>query len=69
MKLWTFLGGRVKLTLTDGFEFTGTVVDYIDEEDVGDEDMVTIYIDYPYSKKFTELTIGESEINSIEVIK
>jgi len=57
MKLWTYVGKKVKIVLKDGQTITGMALDWNDSEDVG-EDEISVGFQY----------YGESQIKTIEVI-
>jgi len=57
MKLWTYVGKKVKIVLKDGQTITGMALDWNDSEDVG-EDEISVGFQY----------YGESKIKTIEVI-
>lgn len=65
MELWKYTQKNVKVVFTDGETMTGFVRDYTDQEDTEngyDE------IDFIPERK-EEITIGETEIKSIEIIE
>lgn len=65
VELWKYTQKRVKVVFTDGDTLTGFVRDYTDQEDTENDYDELEFI--PEGKD--EITIGENEIKSIELIE
>lgn len=64
MRLWEYVGKKIRVTLKDGEILEGIVQDYTDQEDTdNDYDSLDMFIDGKY------IGVGESEIKSIEIIE
>ena len=65
MELWKYTQKKVRVVFTDGDIMTGFVRDYTDQEDTENDFDELDFI--PDGQK--EISIGENEIKSIEIIK
>lgn len=65
VELWKYTQKKVKVFFTDGDTMTGFVRDYTDQEDTENDYDELDFI--PEGKP--EITIGENEIKSIELIE
>ena len=65
-QLWNYLRSRVQVVTSDGKVIKGFVTDFIDEMDNDKQDEITILIDNPNPDEPSEISLFESEINSIE---
>jgi hypothetical protein len=64
MELWKYTQKKVRVVFTDGDIMTGFVRDYTDQEDTENDFDELDFI--PDGQE--EMTIGENEIKSIEII-
>ena len=65
-QLWNYLRSSVQVVTSDGKVIKGFVTDFIDEMDNDKQDEITILIDNPNPDEPSEISLFESEINSIE---
>ncbi|MFZ0577713.1 MAG: hypothetical protein WAM41_09390 [Psychrobacillus psychrotolerans] len=65
MELWKYTQKKVRVVFTDGDIMTGFVRDYTDQEDTENDFDELDFI--PDGQE--EISIGENEIKSIEIIK
>jgi hypothetical protein len=65
MKLWKYTQKKVKIVFTDGDVMIGFVRDYTNQEDTENDFDELDFI--PEGKE--EISVGENEIESIEIIK
>ncbi|MDT0670214.1 LSM domain protein [Mammaliicoccus sciuri] len=63
MKLWTYLGKKVRIELTNGKQFIGEVTNY-DDEIVNNSGEPSIH----FSTGFYLYDFDESEIKTIEIL-
>ncbi|AEV17632.1 MULTISPECIES: LSm family protein [Geobacillus] len=64
MRLWEYVGKKIRVTLKDGEILEGIVQDYTDQEDTdNDYDSLDMFIDGKY------IGVGEPEIKSIQIIE
>lgn len=64
MRLWEYVGKKVRVTLEDGEILEGVVQDYTDQEDTdNDYDSLDMFINGEY------IGVDEPEIKSIEIIE
>ncbi|ADU94517.1 hypothetical protein GGR02_001838 [Anoxybacillus voinovskiensis] len=64
MRLWEYVGKKIRVTLKDGEILEGIVQDYTDQEDTDDDyDSLDMFVEGKY------IGVGEPEIKSIEIIE
>ncbi|MCL6587025.1 MAG: hypothetical protein K6T72_11040 [Anoxybacillus sp.] len=64
MRLWEYVGKKIRITLKDGEILEGIVQDYTDQEDTDDDyDSLDMFVEGKY------IGVGEPEIKLIEIIE